>query len=199
MLLSAVISLSSAQSPLITIASTGSPNRSEIRVSSSPKTSKSTLREIRISRPDSPSISINRAGSNQPITFTSNTNGGTITNGSGGAFHISLGGRSSPVSSTKPETSRTTLSLLVHSSDRPSLRLECGGQSLQASHRFHKSEQSDVVRSIAGDRKPTADDGLDSVDHAQWTRREKRTVRSRSPDETPDEKYELIERTQFLR
>jgi hypothetical protein len=99
----ALISVSSAQSPLITIASAGSPNRSEIRVSSSPKINKSTLREIRISRPDSPSISINRAGTNQPITFTSNPNGGgTISNGSGGAFHISVGaptnrGRTSPV------------------------------------------------------------------------------------------------------
>jgi len=45
---------------------------------------------------------------NQPITFTSNANGSTITNGSGGAFHISVGaptnliqrdirGRTSPV------------------------------------------------------------------------------------------------------
>ena len=190
MSLSAVISLSSAQSPLITIASTGSPNRSEIRVSSSPKTTKSTLREIRISRPDSPSISINRAGSNQPITFT---NGGTITNGSGGAFHISLGGRTSPVSSTKPRTTRETVSLLVRSSDRQSLRIQCGGQSLQASHRLHKSEQSDLVRSIAGDCQSTAGDGLDSVGHAQWTRRKERTVRSRSLDETSDEKYELVE------
>jgi hypothetical protein len=87
----ALISVSSTQSPLITIASGGSPTRSEIRVSSSPKTNKSTLREIRISRPDSPSISINRTGTNQPITFTSNANGGTITNGTGGAFHISVG------------------------------------------------------------------------------------------------------------
>jgi hypothetical protein len=87
----ALISVSSKQTPLITIASGGSPSRSEIRVSSSPTTNKSTLREIRISRPDSPTISINRSGTNQPITFTSNANGGTITNGTGGAFHISVG------------------------------------------------------------------------------------------------------------
>ena len=87
----ALISVSSKQSPLITIASTGgSPNRSEIRVSSSPKLSKSTFREIRISRPDSPSISINRA------------NGGTITNGSPGAFHISVGGPSNIRGRTSP-------------------------------------------------------------------------------------------------
>ena len=106
----ALISVSSAQSPLITIASGGSPSRSEIRLSSAPKNTKSTLREIRISRPDSPTISINRSPSNQPITFTSNTNGGTITNGSGGAFHISVGapnsatqrGRTSPVRRTNP-------------------------------------------------------------------------------------------------
>jgi len=101
----ALISVSSTQSPLITIASGGSPSRSEIRVSSSPKTNKSTLHEIRISRPDSPSISINRTGTNQPITFTSNANSGTITNGTSGAFHISVEaptkltqrGRTSPV------------------------------------------------------------------------------------------------------
>jgi len=73
----ALINISASQSPLITIASAGSPSRSEIRVSSSPQTNKSTLREIRISRPDSPSILINRS---QPI---SNGN-------SPGAFHISL-------------------------------------------------------------------------------------------------------------
>ncbi|CAF1223435.1 unnamed protein product [Rotaria sordida] len=86
----ALISVSSTKSPLITIASGGLPSRSEIRVSSSPTTNKSTLREIRISRPDSPSISINRTGTNQPITFTNNSNDGMITNGSGGAFHISV-------------------------------------------------------------------------------------------------------------
>lgn len=72
-----MINISASQSPLITIASAGSPTRSEIRVSSSPQTNKSTLREIRISRPDSPSILINRS---QPIP-----NGN-----SPGAFHISL-------------------------------------------------------------------------------------------------------------
>lgn len=88
----ALISVSSTQSPLITIASGGTPSRSEIRVSSSPTTNKSTLREIRISRPDSPSISINRTGTNQPITYTNNTNNATITNGGApGAFHISVG------------------------------------------------------------------------------------------------------------
>ncbi|CAF1099093.1 unnamed protein product [Adineta steineri] len=89
----ALISVSSSQSPLITIASGGSTNRSQIRVSSSslPKTNKSTLHEIHISRPDSPTISINRTGTNQPITFTSTPNGGLITNGNGSAFHISVG------------------------------------------------------------------------------------------------------------
>ncbi|CAF1103454.1 unnamed protein product [Rotaria sp. Silwood1] len=87
----ALISVSSTKSPLITIASGGSPSRSEFRVSSSPIANKSTLREIRISRPDSPSISINRTGTNQPITFTSNTNGRMIPNGNDdGAFHISV-------------------------------------------------------------------------------------------------------------
>ncbi len=79
-----MISVSASQPPLITIASRRSPNRSEIRFSPSPNPTKSTLREIRISRPDSPSISINnRPGiSNQPITYT---------NGNDNAFHISLG------------------------------------------------------------------------------------------------------------
>lgn len=75
-----MISVSAKQSPLITIASGGAPTRSEIRVSSSPKTNQSTLREIRISRPDSPSISINRTGTHQ-----------NVNNGSTGAFHISVG------------------------------------------------------------------------------------------------------------
>lgn len=81
---SALISVSASQSPLITIASRGSPSRSEIRFLSSPNPTKSTLREIRISRPDSPSISINnRQGiPNQPITYA---------NGNDNAFHISLG------------------------------------------------------------------------------------------------------------
>ncbi len=80
----ALISVTASQSPLITIASRGSPNRSEIRFSPSPNPTKSTVREIRISRPDSPSISINnRQGiPNQPITYT---------NGNDNAFHISLG------------------------------------------------------------------------------------------------------------
>jgi len=80
----ALISVSASQSPLITIASRGSPNRSEIRFSPSPNPTKSTLREIRISRPDSPSISINnRQGiPNQPKPYT---------NGNDNAFHISLG------------------------------------------------------------------------------------------------------------
>lgn len=73
--------MSAKQSPLITIASAGSPNRSEIRVSSAPQTTKSTFREIRISRPDSPVISFNRTNTNQSIT-----NGGNP-----GAFHISVG------------------------------------------------------------------------------------------------------------
>ncbi|CAF0757061.1 unnamed protein product [Adineta ricciae] len=93
---SALISVSASQSPLITIASGGSTNRQQIRFSSVPKTTKSTLHEIRISRPDSPTISINRSGTNQPITFTTTPNGSTITNGTSGAFHISLGTPSSP-------------------------------------------------------------------------------------------------------
>ena len=96
-----MISVSAAQSPLITIASRGSPSRSEIRFLSSPNPTKSTVREIRISRPDSPSISINnRQGiPNQPITYT---------NGNDNAFHISLGNPSNnnqreiPISSTPP-------------------------------------------------------------------------------------------------
>ncbi|CAF4368114.1 unnamed protein product [Rotaria socialis] len=87
----AVISISSTQSPLIRIASAGTPSRSEIRVLSSPTKNKSTLHEICISRPDSPSILINRTGINQPIQFTSNTNTSTITHGNGNAFHISVG------------------------------------------------------------------------------------------------------------
>ena len=79
-----MISVSASQSPVITIASRASPNRSEIRFVSSPTPSKSTVREIRISRPDSPSISINnRPGiSNSPLAYT---------NGTDNAFHISLG------------------------------------------------------------------------------------------------------------
>ncbi|CAF2814343.1 unnamed protein product [Rotaria sp. Silwood2] len=100
----AVISVSS-RSPLITIASGGSPSRSEIRVSSSPTTNKSTLREIRISRPDSPSISINRTGPNQPMTFASNANGGMITNGSGSAVHISV---EPPTNTTQHDRQRQT-------------------------------------------------------------------------------------------
>lgn len=80
----AMISVSASQSPVITIASRASPNRSEIRFVSSPIPSKSAVREIRISRPDSPSISINnRSGiSNSPLAYT---------NGTDNAFHISLG------------------------------------------------------------------------------------------------------------
>lgn len=75
----ALISVTAKPSPLITIAAGGAPTRSEIRVSSSPITNQSTLREIRISRPDSPSISINRTGTHQ-----------NVNNGSTGAFHISV-------------------------------------------------------------------------------------------------------------
>lgn len=80
----ALISVSASQSPVITIASRASPNRSEIRFVSSPIPTKSAVREIRISRPDSPSISINnRPGiSNSPLAYT---------NGADNAFHISLG------------------------------------------------------------------------------------------------------------
>ncbi|CAF0997804.1 unnamed protein product [Adineta steineri] len=78
-----VISVSASQSPLITIASRGSPNRSEIRFSPSPNPAKSTLREFRISRPDSPSIAINRQGiTNPPMPYT---------NGNDNSFHISVG------------------------------------------------------------------------------------------------------------
>ncbi|CAF4558430.1 unnamed protein product [Rotaria magnacalcarata] len=87
----ALISISSTQSPLIRIAAAGTPSRSEIRLLSSPTKNKSTLHEICISRPDSPSISINRTGINQPIKFTNNTNTSTITQGNGSAFHISVG------------------------------------------------------------------------------------------------------------
>ena len=99
---SAVISVSASQSPLITIASRGSPNRSEIRFLSSPNSTKSTRREIRISRPDSPSISINnRQGipSNPPISYT---------NGNDSAFHLTRGTppnnnqRELPISSPPP-------------------------------------------------------------------------------------------------
>ncbi len=94
----ALFSVSSSQSPLITIASRGSPNRSEIRFSPSPNPTKSTLREIRISRPDSPSISINNRQTipNQPITYT---------NGNDNAFHISLG---TPINSNQRELSVTS-------------------------------------------------------------------------------------------
>ncbi|CAF1103030.1 unnamed protein product [Rotaria sordida] len=79
-----VISVSSSQSPVITIAPRNSPSRSEIRFSSSPNPTKSTFKEIRISRPDSPSILINnRQGiKNQSINYS---------NGNDNAFHISLG------------------------------------------------------------------------------------------------------------
>ncbi|CAF1150711.1 unnamed protein product [Didymodactylos carnosus] len=78
-----MISVSSSQTPLITIAA-GSPTRSEIRVAASPKLPKATtVREIRISRPDSPSITLNR---NQIGNGTPGINSGT-----GGAFHISVG------------------------------------------------------------------------------------------------------------
>lgn len=82
-LITAVISVSASQSPVITIASRGSPNRSEIRFSSSPNPAKSTFKEILISRPDSPSISINRQGIKAPSI--------NYSNGNDSAFHISLG------------------------------------------------------------------------------------------------------------
>jgi hypothetical protein len=100
---SALISVSASQSPLITIASRGSPNRSEIRFSSSPNPTKSTLREIRISRPDSPSISINRQGiNNQPITYS---------NGNDNAFYISLG---TPTNTNQRELSVSSPPPSVH-------------------------------------------------------------------------------------
>lgn len=106
----AIISLSSSQSPVITIASRGSPNRSEIRFSSSPTPTKSTFQEIRISRPDSPSILINRhAIKNQPITYT---------NGNDNAFHISLG---TPTTTNQREISLSSpLSSVHHMLDRTS-------------------------------------------------------------------------------
>ena len=116
----ALISVSAKQSPLITIASGGSPTRSEIRLSSAPNPNKSTLREIRISRPDSPSISINRTGTNQPITITSNANGGTITEGTGKAFRISVAAptkRTSPVCQVILTRTKDDVFVQVFSSD----------------------------------------------------------------------------------
>jgi len=111
----ALISVSASQSPLITIASRGSPNRSEIRFSPSPNPTKSTLREIRISRPDSPSISINnRQGiPNQPKPYT---------NGNDNAFHISLGTpmntnqRELSISSPPPTSSSSSIHMLGRAS-----------------------------------------------------------------------------------
>ncbi|CAF0946012.1 unnamed protein product [Didymodactylos carnosus] len=76
----ALISVSSSQTPFIRIAA-GSPTRSEIRVSASPKST--SFHEIRILRPDSPSIILNR---NQIGNGTA-----AISSGSGGRFHISVG------------------------------------------------------------------------------------------------------------
>jgi hypothetical protein len=75
-LIPALISIGSSQAPLITIASRGSPNRSEIRFSPSPNPNKSIVREILVSRPDSPSKSIN-----QPLSYS---------NGNGNASHKTL-------------------------------------------------------------------------------------------------------------
>lgn len=103
-----MISVSSGQTPVITIA--GSPQRSQIRVSSSSQNSGSTLREIRISRPDSPSISINRTATSQPLILTTNgnPNSATITNGNNGAFHISLGRNSPSIHRDSNENNRLT-------------------------------------------------------------------------------------------
>ena len=56
---SAVISVSSSPAPVITIAPRAALNRSEIRFSSSPKTIRSPLRTVSMSRADSPSRQIN--------------------------------------------------------------------------------------------------------------------------------------------
>ncbi|UJR26863.1 hypothetical protein I4U23_008174 [Adineta vaga] len=97
-----VINLSASQSPLITITARGSPNRSEIRFSPSPNPPKSTIREFRISRPDSPSTSINRQGINNPSITP-------YTNGNDHNFHASHGApphttnqRELPVTSPPP-------------------------------------------------------------------------------------------------
>ncbi|CAF1543507.1 unnamed protein product [Rotaria magnacalcarata] len=108
-----LISVSASQSPVITIASRGSPNRSEIRFSSSPNPNKSTFKEIRISRPDSPSISINRQGIiNQPITYS---------NGNDNAVHISLG---TPTAANQREISVSSPLSAIHMLGRtsPSIR-----------------------------------------------------------------------------
>ncbi|CAF4547903.1 unnamed protein product [Rotaria sp. Silwood1] len=110
-----IISVSSSQSPVITIASRGSPNRSEIRFSSSssPNTTKSTFKEIRISRPDSPSISINRQGiKNQSINYA---------NGNDNAFHISLG---TPTTTNQRDVSTSSPLSSIHMLGRtsPSIR-----------------------------------------------------------------------------
>ncbi|CAF3095523.1 unnamed protein product [Rotaria socialis] len=108
-----VISVSASQSPVITIGSRGSPNRSEIRFSSSSNPNKSTFKEILISRPDSPSISINRQGiTNQPITYS---------NGNDNAFHISLG---TPTPANQREISVSSPLSAIHMLGRtsPSIR-----------------------------------------------------------------------------
>jgi hypothetical protein len=114
-LFKALISVSASQSPLITIASRGSPNRSEICFSPLSNPKKSTLREIRISRPDSPSISINnRQGiPNQTKTYS---------NGNDNAFHISLGTpinanqRELSVSSPPPSSSSSSIHMVGRAS-----------------------------------------------------------------------------------
>ncbi|CAF0782119.1 unnamed protein product [Adineta ricciae] len=69
-----VISVNASQSPLITITARGSPSRSEIHFSPAPNSPKSTLREIRVSRPDSPLVPINRQGNNTPSITYANGN-----------------------------------------------------------------------------------------------------------------------------
>ena len=99
----AVISFSSSQSPLITIVPGGSSNRSGIRFSSSPNSTKPNFKEIRISRPDSPSISINR----QRVKNKSHI----CANGNDNTFHISLG---TPTNTNQKELSVSSPPSSIH-------------------------------------------------------------------------------------